>query len=109
MNWLLLIIGGFFEVGFATCLGKARESSGPEAVWWISGFFVCLGISMYLLYRASLSIPIGTAYAVWTGIGAAGTVIMGLLLFGESVSFWRMFFLSMLIISIIGLKWVSPT
>lgn len=107
MNWLLLIIGGLFEVGFATCLGKTKESSGTEAAWWFTGFFICLGISMFLLYKASLTIPIGTAYAVWTGIGATGTVIMGLLLFREPADFWRMFFLSTLIISIIGLKWVS--
>lgn len=107
MNWILLIIGGFFEVGFATCLGKAKETSGTEMAWWIAGFFVCLGISMFLLYKASLSIPIGTAYAVWTGIGATGTVIMGLLLFHEPADFWRLFFLTTLIFSIIGLKVVS--
>ena len=107
MYWLLLIIGGLFEVGFATCLGKAKESSGAEAALWFVGFFVCLGISMFLLYKASQVIPIGTAYAVWTGIGACGTVIMGLLLFNEPTTFWRMFFLSTLIISIIGLKVVS--
>lgn len=107
MNWLLLIIGGLFEVGFATCLGKAKESTGSEAAVWFVGFFVCLAASMFLLYKASLTIPIGTAYAVWTGIGASGTVIMGLVLFNEPADFWRMFFLSTLICSIIGLKVVS--
>lgn len=107
MNWVLLIIGGFFEIGFATCLGKAKEASGTEFVLWIIAFFVCLTISMLLLYKASLTIPIGTAYAVWTGIGACGTVIMGLLLFNEPADFWRLFFLSTLICSIIGLKLVS--
>lgn len=104
MNWFLLILGGLFEVGFATCLGKAKESTGTTAAWWIVGFFVCLSISMYLLYRATLSIPIGTAYAVWTGIGAVGTVLMGLFFFNEPADFWRMFFISTLIISIVGLK-----
>lgn len=107
MNWILLIIGGLFEVGFATCLGKAKESAGMEFMFWIAGFFISLAISMFLLYKASLTIPIGTAYAVWTGIGACGTVIMGLLLFSEPADFWRMFFLSTLICSIIGLKVVS--
>ncbi|MCO6496569.1 MAG: multidrug efflux SMR transporter [Chitinophagaceae bacterium] len=107
MNWLLLIIGGLFEVGFATCLGKAKEASGTEFYLWIGGFFISLTISMILLYKASLTIPIGTAYAVWTGIGACGTVLMGLLLFNEPADLWRMFFLSTLIISIIGLKLVS--
>jgi len=107
MNWLLLIIGGFFEIGFATCLGKAKESSGTEALMWFGGFFICLAASMFLLYKASLAIPIGTAYAVWTGIGACGTVLMGLLLFNEPADFWRLFFLFTLICSIIGLKVVS--
>jgi quaternary ammonium compound-resistance protein SugE len=107
MNWILLIIAGFFEMGFATCLGKAKETSGSTAAWWIIGFFVCLSISMYLLYRATQTLPIGTAYAVWTGIGAVGTVIMGILIFKEPTDFWRLFFITTLITSIIGLKVVS--
>ena len=107
MNWILLIIAGLFETGFATCLGKAKETSGSASLWWITGFFICLSISMYLLYRASQTLPIGTAYAVWTGIGAVGTVIMGILIFKEPASFWRLFFISTLIGSIIGLKMVT--
>ena len=107
MNWILLIIAGFFEMGFATCLGKARETTGSTSAWWITGFFVCLSISMFLLYRATLSLPIGTAYAVWTGIGAVGTVITGIILFKEPTDFWRIFFIFTLIASIIGLKIVS--
>jgi quaternary ammonium compound-resistance protein SugE len=107
MNWILLIIGGLFEVGFATCLGKAKETTGVTAAWWIIGFFVCLSISMYLLYRATLTLPIGTAYAVWTGIGAVGTVLVGLFIFKEPADFWRLFFITTLICSIIGLKAVS--
>lgn len=107
MNWLLLIVAGFFEVGFASCLGKAKENSGIIAMWWIVGFFVCLAISMFLLYKATLTIPIGTAYAVWTGIGAVGTVLVGIFVFKEPATFWRMFFVCTLIASIIGLKFVS--
>lgn len=107
MNWILLIIAGFFEMGFATCLGKAKETSGSTAAAWIVGFFVCLSISMYLLYRATQTLPIGTAYAVWTGIGAVGTVIMGIVVFKEPTDFWRLFFITTLIASIIGLKVVS--
>lgn len=107
MNWILLIIGGLFEVGFATCLGKAKETTGATAAWWIVGFFVCLAISMYLLYRATLTLPIGTSYAVWTGIGAVGTVLVGLFIFKEPADFWRLFFITTLICSIIGLKAVS--
>lgn len=106
MSWILLIIAGLFEIGFATCLGKARES-GSNTVAWMIGFFVCLSISMFLLYKATQTLPIGTAYAVWTGIGAVGTVLMGIIFFKEPADFWRLFFITMLIGSIIGLKAVS--
>jgi quaternary ammonium compound-resistance protein SugE len=106
MSWLLLIIAGLFEVGFATCLGKARETDS-NTVAWMTGFFVCLAISMFLLYKATQTLPIGTAYAVWTGIGAVGTVLMGIIFFKEPADFWRLFFITMLIGSIIGLKAVS--
>ncbi|SRR5690606_9686151 len=107
MNWILLIIAGLFEVGFATCLGKARETSGQPATLWFVGFLVCLSISMYLLILATRTLPIGTAYAVWTGIGAVGSVLMGIFFFNEPATFWRIFFLLTLISSIIGLKAVS--
>jgi quaternary ammonium compound-resistance protein SugE len=107
MNWIILIIAGIFEVGFATCIGKLKESSGHEATLWFGGFIVCLVTSMYLLYRAAQTIPVGTAYAVWTGIGAVGIVLIGIFLFKEPAGFWRIFFLTTLISSIIGLKLVS--
>lgn len=108
MPWIILIIAGLFEVGFTTCLSKAKEASGTSYYgWWILGFFVSLSLSMYLLYKATQTLPMGTAYAVWTGIGAAGTVLVGILFFKESLGFWRIFFLLTLILSIIGLKYVS--
>ena len=107
MNWIILIIAGLFEVGFATCLGKARVTSGSTSVYWMIGFFLCLSISMLLLYKATQTLPIGTAYAVWTGIGAFGTVIMGIVFFKEPADFWRLFFITTLIASIIGLKAIS--
>jgi quaternary ammonium compound-resistance protein SugE len=107
MNWILLIIAGFFEVGFTTCLGKAKTADGSIAIWWMAGFFVSLSLSMYLLYKATLTLPMGTAYAVWTGIGAIGTVIVGILFFREPADFWRLFFIATLIASIAGLKFVS--
>ncbi len=107
MNWILLIIGGLFEVGFATCLGKAKESTGAAATLWLLGFLACLTISMVLLYKATQTLPIGTAYAVWTGIGAVGTVLVGIFIFKEPADFWRLFFITTLISSIIGLKFVS--
>jgi len=107
MNWLVLIIAGLFEVGFTTCLGKAKVTTGTTSVLWIVGFFVTLSVSMYLLYRASQQLPMGTAYAVWTGIGAVGTVLIGIFFFKEPATFWRMFFIFTLIGSIVGLKFVS--
>lgn len=107
MNWIILIIAGLFEVAFAACLGKAKETSGTTATLWMTGFFVSLTISMFLLYKATQTLPIGTAYAVWTGIGAVGTVLVGILVFREPADFWRIFFISTLIASIVGLKAVS--
>lgn len=107
MNWILLIIAGLFEVAFATCLGKAKEATGTEATYWYIGFLACLSISMLLLMKATQELPIGTAYAVWTGIGAVGTVLIGILVFKEPATFWRLFFITTLIASIIGLKFVS--
>ncbi|HET8886609.1 MAG TPA: multidrug efflux SMR transporter [Salinimicrobium sp.] len=107
MNWILLIIAGLFEVAFAACLGKANSTSGNTSTYWFIGFLACLAISMTLLYKVTQVLPIGTAYAVWTGIGAVGTVIVGIVFFKEPADFWRMFFLFTLIASIIGLKAVS--
>lgn len=107
MNWVILIIAGLFEVGFATCLGKAKSASGNESIMWYTGFLVCLTISMILLIKATQTLPVGTAYAVWTGIGAIGTVLIGIVLFNEPATFWRIFFISTLIMSVVGLKFVS--
>lgn len=107
MNWFILIIAGLFEVGFAFSLTKYKMTTGLLSQIWIFSFFVCLAISMVLLYKASLTIPMGTAYAVWTGIGATGTVILGIFFFNEPADFWRLFFITTLIASVIGLKFVS--
>lgn len=109
-NWILLIIGGLFEMGFATSLGKMQESSGGTFWWWLLSFVFCAGISMFLLYKAmggTTPIPVGTAYAVWGAIGAVGTVTLGILIFKEPVTFWRLFFLATLVLSVIGLQLVS--
>lgn len=107
MNWILLIIAGLFEVAFAACLGKAKEATGIVATYWYIGFLICLSISMILLVKVTQQLPIGTAYAVWTGIGAVGTVLVGILIFKEPATFWRLFFITTLITSIVGLKIVS--
>lgn len=107
MNWLILFLAGLCEVGFTYCLGRAKEVSGMEYWAWIGGFLVFTGLSMGLLAKATQTLPIGTAYVVWTGIGAVGTVLLGIFLFHESASFWRLFFMATLIISIVGLKILS--
>lgn len=102
-----MIAGGIFESFFAISLGKMQQGSGREFGVWLLSFIVCVSLSMFLLYKsmgAPHPIPTGTAYAAWAGIGAVGTVILGIVLFNEPVTFWRMFFLTTLIISIIGLQ-----
>ncbi|HBG24444.1 MAG TPA: QacE family quaternary ammonium compound efflux SMR transporter [Rikenellaceae bacterium] len=107
MSWVILVIAGFFETGFAFCLGKAKEATGAATLYWYAGFVICLAISMILLVRATRELPIGTAYAVWTGIGAVGTVLIGIFVFKEPSHFWRIFFIVTLIASIVGLKFVT--
>jgi len=107
MNWIFLIIGGLFEVGFTFCLGKAKEASGNISYMWYTGFVFCLFASMYLLIKATQTLPLGTAYAVWTGIGAVGTVLIGIIVLKEPATFFRLLFIVTLIGSIIGLKVVS--
>lgn len=107
MNWIILIVAGLFEVAFAFCLGKAKTTTGNEMYLWYVGFLVALTISMGLLIKATQTLPIGTAYAVWTGIGAVGTVLVGIFVFKEPATFLRLLFLTTLIGSVIGLKAVS--
>ena len=107
MNWLILVIAGLFEVAFAYCLAKAKATTGNEMYAWYAGFLISLTISMLLLIKANQNLPIGTAYAVWTGIGAVGTVLIGIIFFKDPANFWRLFFMTTLIGSIIGLKYAS--
>lgn len=107
MNWMILIVAGMFETGFAFCLGKMKESTGTHYGLWTAGFLLSLALSMFLLAKATRTLPISTAYPVWTGIGAVGTVIVGILFFHEPATLGRIFFISMLIISVIGLKIVG--
>jgi quaternary ammonium compound-resistance protein SugE len=107
MDWIILVIAGLFEAAFAFCLGKAKLSTGMEMYLWYAGFLLTLTVSMLLLIKATQTLPIGTAYAVWTGIGAVGTVLIGIFVFKEPASFLRIFFLSTLIFSIIGLKSIA--
>jgi quaternary ammonium compound-resistance protein SugE len=101
MAWLLLMVGGLFEVGFTTCL---RFVDGFRNLPWTLGFLVSVTLSMGLLERAARDIPMGTAYAIWGGIGAAGTVLVGILWFGEPVTSVRILLLLALIACIVGLR-----
>jgi quaternary ammonium compound-resistance protein SugE len=101
LAWLLLIIGGCFEVGFTTCL---RFVEGFRNIPWTLGFLASVTVSMALLEIASRTIPMGTAYAVWGGIGALGTVLVGLYWFGEPASTVRIMLIFALIACIAGLK-----
>ena len=104
MALLYLIIAGLFEIGFTTSLQLSNNFSNLK---WTVIFFISISLSFYFLNEASQKIPMGTAYAVWTGIGAVGTVIVGMIFFKEPSDFWRLFFIFLLIGSIVGLKFVS--
>ena len=104
MAWVWLVIGGLFEVGFTTTL---RFVDGFRNVPWTIAFLVSVAISMALLELASRQIPMGTAYAVWGGIGAVGTVVVGLLWFGEPASLVRVMLILTIVAAIAGLKLVS--
>ena len=101
MAWVWLIIGGMFEVGFTTSL---RFVDGFRNVPWTLAFLVSVSISMALLELASRTIPMGTAYAVWGGIGAVGTVIVGILWFQEPSSLIRIMLIFAIIAAIAALK-----
>lgn len=107
MAWLYLIVGGLFEVGFTTSLNAAKHSAGTTAILWYAAFLVSLSLSMIFLIIATKTLPMGTAYAVWTGIGAVGTALIGIFIFKEPADFWRLFFIFTLVSSIVGLKYVS--
>lgn len=101
MAWTILVIGGLFEVGFTTCL---RFVDGFKNMPWTLGFLVSVTISMALLELAARTIPMGTAYAVWGGIGALGTVLVGIWWFGEPAGSIRILLMLALIACIIGLR-----
>lgn len=105
MAWILLIIAGLFEIGWP--LGFKLASMHSKYFIWFKGLSILsMGLSGYFLYLAQKSIPIGTAYVIWTGIGAIGTVLLGILFFHDSANIFRLLFLSLILIGIVGLKLV---
>jgi len=106
-SWLTLILAGCCEMGFTFCLGKSKGLEGTEWWTWITAFALLYVLSAVLLAKATQTISIGIAYPVWTGIGAVGAVLLSIFYFHEPATFWRLFFISTLIISIVGLKIVE--
>ena len=105
MTWILLIIAGLFEIGWP--LGfKLASMHSKHFIWFIGLSILSMGLSGYFLYLAQKSIPIGTAYVIWAGIGAIGTVLLGILFFHDSANIFRLLFLSLILIGIVGLKLV---
>ena len=105
MAWILLITAGLFEIGWP--LGfKLASMHSKYFIWFIGLSILSMGLSGYFLYLAQKSIPIGTAYVIWTGIGAIGTVLLGILFFHDSANIFRLLFLSLILIGIVGLKLV---
>lgn len=104
MAWALLILGGLFEIGFTTSL---RFVDGFRNIPWTLAFLASVAVSMALLEVASRSIPMGTAYAVWGGIGAVGTVLVGIAFFGEPASLVRALLILVIVAAIAGLRLVS--
>lgn len=103
-SWLILFVAGLFEVTWAVGL---KYTAGFSKLWPSVFTVAAMIISMGLLSYSVKTLPVGTAYAIWTGIGAVGTAILGIFLFNESKEFIRLFFLLLIIIGIIGLKYVS--
>lgn len=101
MSWIYLLLSGLFEVGFTTSM---KYSEGFSNWKGIVGFFVFGALSFGLLLKSMQSIEIGTAYAVWAGIGSSGTILVGLLLFNDAFSWYKLMFLSLIIIGIVGIK-----
>jgi quaternary ammonium compound-resistance protein SugE len=101
MSWIYLFIAGLFEIGWAVGL---KYTEGFTKLWPSVVTIIGMILSFYFLATAVKSIPIGTAYAIWTGIGAVGTAILGIILFGESKEIIRIFFIILIVIGIVGLK-----
>jgi quaternary ammonium compound-resistance protein SugE len=105
MNWTILIIAGLFEIGWAIGL---KYTEGFTRLWPTVGTILAMVISLGLLGIAMKSLPVGTAYAVWVGVGAVGTAILGIVLFNEPTNIGRLLSLALIFAGIIGLKLASP-
>jgi quaternary ammonium compound-resistance protein SugE len=107
MSWFFLILAGFLDIGVALGFGRLKHLTGLNLFLETFGVIAFLILSLFLLYQATKEISIGTAYAVWTGVGAGGTALAGIIFFNDPVNFWRIFFILLLTISITGVKLAS--
>ena len=105
MAWVYLLLAGIFEIGFAIGL---KYTEGFTRLWPSVGTVVAAGISLWLLTQALRTIPVGTAYAIWTGIGAVGVAALGVILFSESASPARLGCIALIVAGVVGLKLFSP-
>jgi quaternary ammonium compound-resistance protein SugE len=105
MAWILLVFAGLFEIAWVVGL---KYAAGLTRFWPTVATILLSFVSFGLLARAAKDLPIGTSYAVWTGIGALGAAVLGILLFGESSSPLRLSFIALIIVGVIGLKLLSP-
>ena len=102
MAWFYLLIAGIMEWGWP--IGLKFAASPAHRIWWITLAIVSIVLSGIFLFLAQRTIPIGTAYAVWTGIGVVGTFVLGILLLGEPAQLARFFFVGLIVVGIAGLK-----
>jgi quaternary ammonium compound-resistance protein SugE len=105
MAWLLLVLAGLFEIGWAIGL---KYTEGFSKFWPSAGTLVAMTLSVVLLGIAMKSLPVGTAYAVWVGVGAVGTAALGMVLFGEPATAGRLVSLGLIVAGIVGLKLATP-
>jgi quaternary ammonium compound-resistance protein SugE len=105
MTWIILVLAGLFEVGWAIGL---KYTEGFTRLWPTVWTILAMIISLALLGLAMKELPVGTAYSVWVGVGAVGTVILGIVLFGESASIARLVSVALIVAGIIGIKLASP-
>ncbi|KRG41783.1 molecular chaperone [Stenotrophomonas panacihumi] len=104
MSWIYLLLAGLFEIGFAMGL---KYSQGFTRLWPSLGTAAAAAISLWLLTQALRTLPVGTAYAIWTGIGALGVAVLGIFLFGDSASWPRLACIGLIVAGVVGLKLVG--
>lgn len=105
MAWVILVIAGLFEVGWAIGL---KYTEGFTRLWPTVGTVLAMIISLWLLGIAMKSLPVGTAYAIWVGVGAVGTVVLGIVLLGEPANAGRLISVALIVAGIVGLKLATP-